>query len=632
MARAQDIEAFTSGVHNRFDKEVIPPDAASDAIGWITNDGKIELMRGRQAIGGDGAAGKVWTEHTAYKTDGTAVRFRKIWDGTEGKVQYLASGNVWTDTITGLSNNPITFSNYSSLAGNAVYLGSAEDGLFKIMVANPGSYADMYNASVNFKGYMFIDKARMIMWRTENDNTGLYGSYIDAQDSDVYTTVSSESIGSAGSTDYSGTLAFKSGGSTRTCFGVVFTDGTQTITIDFTGTATSDSDGTGTVNFMTGAYAIAFTATTTGPVTADYQWENSNNKGVTDFRKSATRLAGEGFSVRQDAGGDPIQVVIPYDGSYFSLKERSVYQFTLDADDTNPTNELIRTNIGVGTLQAGVATGVGSLFLDTGTASEPRVRVLRRNPVGDNFVTEDIFPQFDFSKYTYEDVALFNWDRFLVISCRENSTENNRLLMCDIKNETVDIAPYDVRTFTTANGLLYGGSPVVQTTYELFTGFDDMGQAVTNYYITGATRLNTRNLKKVKKLRLGGLISPNQSVEVSIRTDNGDFQRVGRILGSGTYVNYNSTYAIGTTTIGEAVVGGENVVSVYSFLMEIKLKLNKFREREVRFEALGIGYVSIQRLTDYDIWYYEERLPKTSRSKQNVSLDGSVTNQDTPTI
>lgn len=626
----KQIRAFTSGIHNRVQDELVPPDAATQSIGWLTKDGKIELMYGRQAQGNSGNAGRILAQHVGYKTDGSAVHFRKVWDNTEGKVQYL-NGNTWTNIITGLTNSDMTFSNYASLAGNFVYCSSPEDGLFKIVTANPGSYADVYNEAKNFKGYSLIDKGRMFMWNTKDDKTGFYGSYIDAQDSDVYTTVSAEAIGSLGSTDYAGTLAFKSGGSTRTCFGVVFTDGTSTITIDFTGNATSDSDGSGTVNFMTGAYDVTFDTTTTGAVTADYQWEDSNANGVTDFTKSATRLAGEGFVVRQDIGGDAIQVVIPFDGSYLSLKKSSVYKFTLDIEDINPTNDLIRTNVGVSSMRAATGTSVGVVFMNTGNPSEPTLTIIERNLNGDNFSTRDLFPQFDFGNYTYDDVLLYSWDRYVVVGCNEQSSHNNRVLLCNMKEKTVDVASYGIRTATTDAGYLYGGDPVSQTCYELFTGFDDMSTKVTNEWISAAESYGTTALKRVKRLRFKGSIAPDQVVRVYVSLDNSEWQWVGTILGSGDYIDYNSTYAIGTTFIGEDGIGGGQTAPIYRFSMELKVRLSKFAKRQVRFVAQNHGYVNIQNITDFDIWEYEDKLPKKYRQKQNVSLDGATVNQDSPT-
>ena len=415
MPRKNTVNAFTSGTYNRFDNEDIPKDAASESLGWQTKDGRIELMYGRQAVGGAGSGGKNLGEHTGYKVDGTAVHFRKIWNGSAGKVQYL-NGSTWTDVITGLANADVTFTNYASLAGNFVYISSPENGLFKIVTANPGSYTNVYSAAANFKGYSFIDKGRMIMWGVENDSTGLYGSHIDGQDSGVYTTVSNESIGSSGSTNYTGTLAFKAGNPTATCFGVSFDDsGTEVFTDNYDGTLTGDQGGTGTINYTTGAYNITFASAAGGAVEADYQWENSNNNGVTDFTKSGTRLAGEGFVVRQDAGGDAIKVVLPYEGAYFSIKERSVYQFTPDVADLNPTNELIRNDIGVNTLRSVVSTSRGIVLFDTNNPTEPTPTLLARNITGDNFTTAELFGQFKFSNYLYTDVALDTWDEYLLL-------------------------------------------------------------------------------------------------------------------------------------------------------------------------------------------------------------------------
>lgn len=627
MVNQKKINAFTAGVHNRLSDELIPNNAASSSIGWLTKDGRIELMYGRTYLGNVGAAGRTLAQHVGYKTDGTAVHFRKIWDGAEGKIQYL-NGSTWTDVITSLSNTEVTFSNYASLAGNFVYITGPEDGLFKIVTANPDSYTDVYNSSVNFKGYSFIDTGRMIMWNTATDSTGLYGSHIDGQDSTVYTTVSGESIGSSGSTNYSGTLAFKAGGSTRTCFAVTFTDGTQTITVDYTGNVSSG--GSGTVNFMSGAYNVTFSSTTTGAVTASYQWENSNNNGVTDFTKSATRLAGEGFVVRQDKGGDSIKLVIPFDGSYFSFKENSVYRFTSDVQDENPTNELFRTNVGILSTRAAVGTSLGIVFLNTGNPSEPVLNIIDRNVTGDNFTTRELFSHFDFGKYTYDDALLFNWDRYITIGCKQGAAENNRLLLCNMREQTVDVAPYGIRTASTDDGVLYAGEGLSTSTFELFSGFDDTTVVVENEWISAGETFGTDNLKRVKKLRFQGQISPDQSVKVYISTDNDGWQWIGTILGSGNYVDYNSSYALGTTFIGQDTIGGGDGATTYRFLMELKIRVGKFRKRQLRFVAQGLGYVAIRSVTDFDIWEYQSKLPRQYRLKQNVSLDGLTTDESTP--
>lgn len=627
MVDKSTVQAFSKGTHNLISDELIPSDASSSSLGWLTRDGKIELMYGRQAQGAEGGSGAVIAEHTGYKVDGTAVRFRKISTGSAGKIQYL-NGSTWTDVITGLGTGDVTFSNYASLAGNSVYITDPTDGLYKIMTANPGSYSDVYLSTKSFKGFSFIDKGRMTMWGVTKDPTGLYGSYIDAQNSTVYTTVSGEALGAV----EAGTLAFKAGGARRTCFGVVITDTSsgEVFTDNYNGVLVgSGGTNTGTINYTTGAFTITGQ---TGAGTASYQWEDSSAKGVTDFSKSATRLASEGYIVRQDQGGDAIKVVIPFDGAYFSFKTRSVYQFTPDLEDLNPTNELIRTDIGIKNRTSAIGTSTGIVFLNTGNPTRPMLNILKRNPVGDNFLTEPLFPHFRFVDYNFDSAVLESWDKYAIISCRTDSATNNRLLMCDMREQTVDIAPYGGSAFTKSSGYLYMGDPVAQTSYEMFTGFDDMTFPVLNYWISNGEKYGTDVLKKTKKYRFKGQIAPDQTIKVYLSTDGSEFQQVGSIVGSGEYVDYTTSYAIGNVMIGTSTLGGDDTLPVYNFLMEIKVKQPKFRKRQIKFEATGIGYVALQEMTDFDIWQYEDKLPKQYRLKQNVSTDGLTTDLDTPDV
>lgn len=632
MPDQQKIKGFVSGTHNLLQDTLIPADASKDSLSWLTRDGHIELAYGRQAIGGIGDIGKNYGEHTAFKVDGTAVRFRKI--GT--KIQYL-NGTTWTDVITGLTVGDVTFTNYQSLAGAFLYI-FGQDGIYKIVVANPASYTSLYDEAINFKGYAFIDKGRSIYWGNLKDPTGLRGSWIDGQDAvngsdGVYTTVDNEAIGGSGATR-TGTLAFKAGGATRTCFGVSFTDTVETFTDNFLGVLTGSLGGTGTINYTTGEYSVTFATSPSNPVTSDYQWENSNLRGVTDFRKSATRLAGEGFVLRQDYGGDAILTVLNLDGQYFSMKKSTCYRLELDAADTNPTNEVFRTDIGVTSLRGAIGTGRGIIFMNTANPTKPRLQILARNPLGDNFDVSPLMAHFAFENYYYNDACLFSWDDYIVVGCKQKvgatiSDENDRLLLCNIRNKTVDISYYGIRTATQYNGLLYGGDPVSMTTWELFTGFDDNGQKVQNYWTSAGEKFGLDTLKRVKRRRFKGKLDPEQSIQVYCSNDDNDFQLIGTILGNGDYVDYGVSFAVGTVMVGSDAVGGGATTNVYPFFMEIKVRMGKFAKRNLKFVATGYGYASIEEVTDFDIWTYQDKIPAKYRIKQNVSLAG-VPGQSTP--
>ena len=243
-----EILAFTKGVHNLLDDEIIPTDAASDESNWYVQDARLKLIPGRFRLGTEGASGGVLGEILGYKVDGTKVHWRKI--GT--KIQYY-NGTVWTDTVTGLTSTAdYWFANYSSLAGTFTYAFGV-DGIYKMHNAVPGSFNTMYNSAKNFKGFAIIDKGRSFLWNRTEDKTGLYGSYIDAQNSTVYTTVAGEAT-----TSLSGTLVFKGGGATRNCFGVTITitASGEVYTDRYLGILIGSLGGTGTINYISGAYTM----------------------------------------------------------------------------------------------------------------------------------------------------------------------------------------------------------------------------------------------------------------------------------------------------------------------------------------------------------------------------------------
>jgi hypothetical protein len=619
----QSVQSFVSGTHNLLPDEIIPKDAASASSNWLTRDGHIELSYGRQLIGAAGTSGKVHGLHIGYKVDGTAIKFQKV--GT--KIRFEWAG-VWNDVITGLTAEAdYVFTNYQSLAGAFVYIFGV-DGIYKIATANPASYTSLYDSTKNFKGYGFIDKGRTILWGRAQDPTGLYGSWIDNQagvsgSTGVYTTITGEALADVAS----GTLAFKAAGATRTCFGVTITDTSsgEVFTDNLNGVLTGSLGSTGTINYTSGAFTITGQS---GAGAATYQWENSNLRGVTDFSKTATRLAGEGFTVRQDAGGDAIKVVVPLDGVYFSMKSNSCYRFELDATDLAPTNEIFRTDIGVPTLRSAVGTGSGIMFLNTANPTKPALNLLQRNPLGDTFTVGSLFPHYAFENFSYTDVCVDTWDKYALVSCRSaGATANDRLLLCDMMNKTVDETYYTTRCFAKTGGYLYSGDSVSWSTHELFTGFDDIGFAIENSWEGNAERFGDDVLKKIKRFRIKGKISPAQSLAVYVSYDNADYELIGTVLGSGDYVDYSISYAIGASIIGGSVLGGEITTDIYQYFTEFKLSSTKFRKRKIKFVAGGIGYASVEMIEDFDIWTYQDKIPKKYRVKQNVSLDGLLNNQ-----
>lgn len=621
----KEIPLFKSGVNNLLDDEIIPLDAASSSLNWFTQDGRIKLIPGKLLIGAVGVAGKITGEIFGYKVDGTKVHWRKA--GT--KIQYL-NGSTWTDVVTGLTSSAdYTFMNYSSLAGAFTFAWGV-DGIYKFNNAVPGSFCSMYDSTKNFKGHAFIDKGRAILWNRVEDKTGLYGSWIDNQRAvsgatGVYTAVSGEAT-----TSLTGTLAFKAGDAKRNCFGVTITitASGEVYTDNYLGVLTGSLGGTGTINYITGAYTLS----NPGVGTAAYQWEMSNLRGVTDFSKSATRLAGEGFQFPQDEGGDAILSVLIGSDGYYSMKSQSAYRLFIESNDTDATNEVYRKEIGLLSLRGAVSTSEGIVFINTSNLEKPEMTILKKNLTGDAFEPVVLFPQFKFANYNFDDCTMDTYERYVLVACKTSSaTNNDTVLLCDMQNKTVDITSYTARTFA-RNGIeLFMGSSLSETIYQLFSGFDDDGFPIENSWIGKGETWSTSKLKKYRKIRLKGNISADQSYQIYLNYDENGAQLVGTVLGSGSYVDYSSPQSIGSNFIGSAQIGGDNLSNIFPYFVEIRLKkVPKFRKRKVSFVALGIGYVDIDSQLDVGIDLYEDKIPSRFRQKQNVSLDGEITDQDNP--
>lgn len=619
------INAFTRGTWNLGDDENIPKDAAQASTNWLTQDGRLYLVNGRLLVGAEGTVGSVRALKYGYKVDGTKVLYRKI--GT--KIQYLA-GSTWTDIITGLTSSAeYTFNNYSSLAG-AFTFASGADGIWKIINANPTSPINC-TAAVNFKGYTLIDRGRMLLWNRPEDKTGLYGSYIDRQNSTVYTTVSAEAIVDVAS----GTLAFKAGGTVRSCFGVQITDTSsgEVFSDTYLGTLTGSLGNSGTINYATGAFTITGQS---GAGTANYQWEDSNVHGITDFSKSATRVAGEGFQFPQDVGGDAIlSVNIGLDGAYYSIKSQSAYRLEVGPTDTasDTTNDVYRRELGLPYFRGSTSTSKGIVFMNTANPSKPQLTILKRNDIGTDIEPYPLFPQFNFANYNFSDCCVDSYDRYVTVACRRlDSTVNDIILLGDIVTGTIIETEYSARMFAQTDGNLYIGSGVTESVYQLYSGFDDDGDLIENEWISKGEQYEAlgiqESLKKIKKIRIKGAIDPDQKFQVWVSFDDADFQLIGTIVGSGSYVDYSSPQSIGTNTIGEVQIGGAGTDSAYPFFAELKVDgCPKFRKRTIKLIATEIGYLSIDTIMDRDILIFEKRIPKRFRSKQNVSLDGESTDQ-----
>ncbi len=643
MPKENKIEAFLSGTHNRYLPDDIPRDAAQDELNWITQNGQIELSRGRIIRGGEGGPEVVQRQHIAYKIDGTVIEFRLL----TNKIQYL-NGSTWTDvvirdslgaTTTTTRGGDYTFSNVSNIYVNYILV-SGPKGRYIIMNYNPALALDYTLSGGTILGYQMVDKARGFMWGVEKDPTGFYGSRIENQVANPSYVDSTYilGLGDGVQTVFTGTIPGIPTFITPATFVRV------RVTPSATNLASDNLNGlivgptvNGTVDYETGAISVTFT---TAPAAATniqviYRTYDFANRGVFDFTSTTpTRIAGEGFILRQDEGGDPIKnILLGLDGAYYSFKAYSVFKVDISADDLTLANNIFRKDLGLFSQNGVISTGDGIVFMDSSNPTEPRLRILERNPLGDNTLVRELMPQFKFEKFYYDKCFMIAWNKFIVIGCKSVSSlaYNDRLLLVDFLAKTVDITAFDTNCFAKNAGELYAGSPYSATTYSMFTGFAVNDLPLNNFWTSKNEKYGTEYLKKYRRQRIQGEISRNQNLEVYLASDEGSDQLIGTIRGDGSYVSYTPSGTAGYSMIGSTTVGGNpNDLSIFTYYAELKIKTNKFRKRYLKFKAIGIGFISVNFLNDFDIYVFENRMPVLNRTKTNVNLAGTITNMPNP--
>lgn len=279
---------------------------------------------------------------------------------------------------------------------------------------------------------------------------------------------------------------------------------------------------------------------------------------------------------------------------------------------------MFRTNIGLPYWRSIIATSKGIIFIDNANQDKPQLTILQQNITGDHLEPVTLANHFDFSNYSWNNSTLGTFGEFIIFSGKTStSTVNNKLFLYNTRRDTVDILAYGATTITNSEGHLYIGDTITDNIYEILTGFDDDNDTIENYWISNDEKYGSENLKKLLRIRLKGLITPDQKLEVYVNYDNDAYTLVGTVLGNGTYVDIDNVYGIGTQGIGSSIIGGETSTIDGSFYFaELKLSGIKFRKRSIKLKATGIGYVSVNLMDDMRIKFYQSRLPSKYRTRQ----------------
>ena len=384
---------------------------------------------------------------------------------------------------------------------------------------------------------------------------------------------------------------------------------------DKSGNLTGQDGGTGTINYATGAYSVTFNTAVTNAVKvyAQYFREDSTRVtgsgdaygGIVSFDYSVPRTNGQGLTFRQDDSGGKFQTIESFGPHEYCMHEFKTWVVTIGSpDDTEGTSNLIyRDNVGIPYHRAAKATGDGVYYVDH-IGENPAIRKLDFGRFLSEVVPRSISDNLNLNNFEHEKAVVFEWGDYIIVACRDNTeTVNNRMFMFNKQYKTWELHSYRVSIFDYLGKTLIAGDSGSNNIFQLFSGLTDENSEIENYYITGEDDLNKEGVKKTNIMNIGGWIEINQAMRVSYSLDNDPFVEVTGnngsplIEGDGDYVDLSARKIIGSTVLGEDLIGGgeapENAIFASPYELQFHVGTDKFERIRLKFEAVAIGYLSV---------------------------------------
>ena len=599
------------------DKKTLKPGTSPDSLNWVTSKFRdsIELRRGYTRLGTTEVvgAGEVTGLGVGVGYDGV----ERLWFSHGRKVKYydVATDDnveVGTDLLpAAAASDQVWMRAYQALAGSFIYIGSANSSVYKIPVANPGSAVDQVVNNYRWGAFNIGQNRSFAGQRNgtvagNNDETGLYLSYIDKDQLSDFTQVTGEVVGTGDGTEVTFTDTLSVVGAGKTLMYIAVTDGTESFIDDRNGNLEGSAGGTGTINYATGAISVTFAAAVTNlqNITASYYHETATATGILDFTGG---LNGQGKSFRQDNGGGNLMAIFNISTTNYCFHRSKTWQFQSTLDDTQSTNLEYRS-VGIPNSRAAHQTPDGIILADLANPNEPKYRKMKVLQGTDiNTIEPMSFSDaLDLSPYGHGKCVAYRWGDYEIFAVQKKTLGivdafNSVTFIFNTVSQTWDKLNYYVSCLVEYNGLLIAGDSISNNAYILFSGFDEDGDVIENYWTTSDLDLDTENLKTCRRMVIDGLIQTEQSIGIEISTNGGAFVNVFTIKGNADYVDSGIDVSIGAPTIGSTVVGGGGDSSASPYEVDFKLNTDRFTHIRVRAVALGVGYASINSIIFKDI-------------------------------
>lgn len=526
----------------------------------------------------------LWNRNDTYNNKYTAVLYQSVSDGTQtlsgyssNTAQTLATGDGVTKTFSGtLPSFPGQSTVFNVEVAGATQAGTSVSAITKATLAQvtSASHGLAVGQAVFITGVSGMTQI--------NGLIGFVTTVVDANN--VVVSINSTSF-----------TAYSSGG---TIYGAeYFID-------DKNGTLNSSAGGTGTINYATGAYALTFvTAPINSVVIYTQYYYEGVTKSIVDFVSSPAT-----FYNQFDGGGDII-ATFPFDQVQYCFHLLKTWYLNINA--TTATNLPYRSRLGIPFLRGGFSTDDGVVFLDLSIPSQPRVQALT---IDDNSATAvvtvvptPLSDTLDLTSYGFNQVVLFRWGDYDVMACSNSlngivQSQNTIMFARNIYSGQWDILDYPASCLAQFNGTLIAGDSLSNNLFTLFSGTDDQGANINNYWFSKLFNLGVGGMKQFNRFVIKGLIQQTQNLDIYFSFDNGNFTKFQTISGTGSYVNLGNPTDVGSSTVGSNVVGGGgSPIIAYPYEYEFAVPAGIFEYVQIELIANSIGFVQVDELTFKDI-------------------------------
>lgn len=391
-------------------------------------------------------------------------------------------------------------------------------------------------------------------------------------------------------------------------------------TDDGDGNLISNLGGTGTVNYTTGAYALDFfTAPVAGSdnIVGLYLIEDSTST-LANFGFSTPRIAGDGNYYQQFPGGSFMNL-FSFNGTEYCMHLYNCWALDVTdntGNDTNPTNTIYRSQLGVPYMRAATETDSGIPYLDFSQKANPRLQTIAYNQEGTIIQPKELSVDLDLSIQGFDKPVVFEWGDYQLLTCQNitngiNDPDND---VTYVRNKITGVWDRtDIQTSVLAdyNGGLLAGDSLSNNVFEVFSGYDDDGNIINNYRTEAAFDLGVDGLKRFYRFYIEGYINLSQSFGIWLKFDSGEFINVGMISGAGGYVDTGSGILVGSQMMGSEVIGQSgNGINAYHFEYEFLVASPVFQYVTPQFIANDIGALQINQYAFRDIRYKGRRAPE----------------------